>query len=384
MPQRAGNFHAKLVQRQGQRTALTFATAPQISWTLHRLYPLLLICDGILSNILWCCDDVCLPFIHSVLLVLSTNILTVQDGASFARRAVESWVGTMSCVLLLLSFVYYISSVLHELNADEPPTLEDIIVMVETVVYKLEVIRDDLREPLKMSSQELVTVLVFITPVHWLLMKYLFSSNDYLVFLVLFCSVYHSSWCQCTLRLLWRSLYVRQLLSLVCGRTRDAGGIGQAAFYVVNNSGIQVPRYTSPLEDLSSSSFSNRVRKALDGVYDPDLVSKHSSTPVSAKVVEFRIDENQRKWPLDGWTQNMLPYERSKFTASQDPASAECSSPWKFQESLGREWCWLDDAWKPEPWLYCDTHWIARGENDSLDCYTRRRMWKRRAFQCSH
>lgn len=200
-----------------------------------------------------------------------------------------------------------------------------------------------------------------------------------MIFLILLCSVYHSTWFQCTLHLLWRSLYVRQLLSFLTDHSK-ASSPDIANFYTVLNKELEVS-IPSSLCDLPWPQLANSLRRAINGVHISEQASEESVTSYRVKLVKFEINENQRKWPLDGWKSNLLPYERSKFSATREFSCLKFSSPWELQESLGRDWIWLDDAWKPSSWVYGDTNWDIKGEFDSLNCYTRERTWKRRAGQ---
>ncbi|SCW03656.1 LAFE_0G15280g1_1 [Lachancea fermentati] len=373
----AAKLHAKIVHNHGQKSSLTFTTAPIISWSLHRVYPLLLIFDAVLNNLMWCCEDVCLPFINLVLVVLAINLLDPFDESLYVR-ILNSWLGVMSGTFSLLSASYYVSSVFRELKQDESPTLDDIVIVMENVVYKMEKLRQDVRPIITLTSRELLSIGIIGTPAHWIVMRYLLSPKQYLKGLLICLLIFHSTWCQSTIRLCWRSLFVRRIW-FVLQNVRSRKSVPPIPYYIVIERNLQValPRGS---EDLPESKLGLKIGLILSKGLNHKAEAGNYAT---LDLVEFQIDENQRKWPLDGWTHHLLPYERQKYCATLDPEHSTTKSPWEFQELLEREWFWLDDSWKHEDWNYGDTEWNNKGSFDSLDCYTRRRTWTRRAYRIS-
>ncbi|CDO95194.1 unnamed protein product [Kluyveromyces dobzhanskii CBS 2104] len=111
---------------------------------------------------------------------------------------------------------------------------------------------------------------------------------------------------------------------------------------------------------------------------DPTTIDPESDY-IHVKIIEYNLDENERKWKQEGWTPKLLPYERSHFCNSISLAPSV--SPWKFHEDLPTEWIWVDSTWVPGSWQYCDAQWEPLGLNDSIASFTRRRVWKRKAFK---
>ncbi|SCU93641.1 LAFA_0F17458g1_1 [Lachancea sp. 'fantastica'] len=378
-------FRANLVQKQGQKAGLTYSTAPQVSWALNRLYPFLIIFDGLLSNLMWCCDDICLPFIYLVLLILVVNLGGDFEMYSNVINALAvSWLGLMSLVFMVLSCLYYISSVVRELKQEEPPTLDDIVVIMENVHYKLERMREDVARISKLRRRDLASFFVILVPFNWLISTYMVSARSYVRFLVVGGLIFHSSWCQCTLRLIWRSLLVRQLsFFLVKRQRRSLPKDSTSTHYAILEDALEVavPKELALLSDFKHAmKFKQCVCDAISNGCE-HLRGDPNYEWVKVLVVEYRISENQRKWPLDGWTHNTLVYERTKFSTERDGDWFKSLSPWEFQESLGPDWVWIDDGWRPHGWNYCDTEWNPKGSTDSLDCYTRTRIWVRGAFR---
>ncbi|SCU94688.1 LANO_0E07690g1_1 [Lachancea nothofagi CBS 11611] len=386
MSEKGANFYAKLVQKQGQKTALTFTTAPQISWTLHRLYPFLLIFDGFLNNLMWCCDDVCLPFIYLALMKMAVNLGSVSEKeTSLLKTVVDTWLGLLSLVFLVLSVTYYISSVLRELKQDEPPTLDDIVVMMENVAYKIERMREDVAEVFKLQRGQIPSLLIVLTPIYWFMARYVISPKDYVTFLLISIATFHSSWCQCTLRLIWRSLFARQLWHMICRWQVRPHPSTDICYNIVHPAlEINVPEDLASLPEpqlaVKLRAFI-RTEQQIEKAPQPDRPPGY--LPITVMIIEYQINENQRKWPLDGWTHNLLSYERTKFTTNNEEGQdwVASTSPWEFQETIERDWFWLDDSWIPHEWIYCDTDWDIKGAKDSLNCYTRSKSWTRSSFR---
>ncbi|SCU87231.1 LAME_0D09274g1_1 [Lachancea meyersii CBS 8951] len=377
-------FRAKLVQKQGQKTCLTYTTAPQVSWALYQLYPFLIIFDGLLNNLMWCCDDICLPFIYLVLMTLVVSCESVlSEGSNVLGSLVNSWFGLMSGAFIMFSCMYYVSSVLWELKQDESPTLDDIVVMMDNVHYKLEKMREDVARVFRLQRRDFPFLLIVLTPLNWLVATYLVSSENYVKIIVTAGLVFHSSWCQCTLRLIWRSLFARHLWFIVCKRRDSTATDRDAHRYTVLRPALDVviPRELALLESPQCAvKLKPYVRDATVRGCE-HLRGDPNFTWTKVETVEYRICENQRKWPLDGWTHNTLAYERTKFTTGWGKGWQQSVSPWEFQESLEPDWFWIDDGWMPHDWDYCDADWNMLGSKDSLDCYTRSRSWTRSAFR---
>lgn len=119
-----------------------------ISSTLFHAYPLLLIFDNALANIMWLSDDKCLTFIYltSIWLTISFFIPVETEASHFLpfTKILRLWLGIISGAFLFLSFMYYIVSLIASLRDTEPPTLDEIVVLLESVLDKLEVLRNEL------------------------------------------------------------------------------------------------------------------------------------------------------------------------------------------------------------------------------------------------
>lgn len=376
-------YITKFVYHHGQKPSLTYNTVPIVSTALFHIYPLLLIWDCILSKIMWIQEDTCLRFIHLVLSYTSLFLLQLDSEQTAWKDQVFSvWIGFLSFGFLILSIVYYINTLVKEFTISEPPTVDDIVIVLESVLDKLDKIREEilgigLNKRTTTGFIIIFKLLLIMTPIHWIIMKWIFTPRDYIIWLIITLSLYHSSWFQCTLKLCWRSLIIRRLyykfwLSTFWKRESPP------FFRIISQNEIKLP--SKSLYGLSKRDIHLELLNS-NQIDTKKITHENSDKYVFIDIVEFLIDENERKWQTDGWSHILLPYERQKYSNTLDKFHTRCNSPWNFQEELSPRWLWIDEQWKPSSWNYCDTEWNFLGKNDSVDSYTRRRTWKRRAFQ---
>lgn len=385
--------HARFIYNHGQKPTLTFVTPGNLSGVLYRFYPLLIVVDGALNNLMWICDDVCLPFIHLVMVYFFINLLSLLDldNRSFDRFSVGNiftlWAGMASAMLLLFTFAYYILTVYEDLRDSEPPTLDDIVIVLESVQDKLATMRSEVlgRTVDVKQRKNLIKLLILFTPIHYALIK-LITIRTYVMWMTLVALLYHSTWFQCTLKLLWRVYAIRRayhtLSSLFDYHRRNfqlPSSINAQTAIEFCSSVKYVPR-TDSLKMLRG----HRLQLQLQKLYpwtEPIICKVKSPSLEEIAVIDFTIHENQRKWRDEGWLPKMLSYEKPNFCVRIGDQSVACKSPWEFQEGLPAGWEWLDDCWRPIGWIYSDTNWTVTGERDSLESFTRSKIWKRRIFK---
>ncbi|AET40938.1 Pex32p Ecym_7086 [Eremothecium cymbalariae DBVPG len=382
---RIRKYHAKFVQSHGQKPSLTFTTSPLISKALYQFYPVLIIFDSTLNNIMWMQEDTCMGFIYLTLICFSAHMLKPSVDRS---QLFYSWMSFLSLGFLGLSVIYYIHSTLSDMQEDEAPTVDDIIIVLESVLDKLDRIRIEvvgcgLRKRLVSTTWATLKLIVMLTPIHWICMQFFSPMECFMWFLALLFT-YHSTWFQCTLRLCWRSLPVRnayyKIWRMEFGR-RYKGNM-PLTYRVISNE--EVVPFPKSLRGLTGAPLQLQLQNLLlsESSADKDSGSGDCSDEyVKVKIVEFCIDENERKWPKEGWSHHLLPYERQRYSMSFDPLCRSSQSPWRFQEDISRDWWWIDDTWVHSAWQYCDSEWNYLGGKDSIGCYTRCRMWKRKAFR---
>ncbi|AAS54705.1 AGR215Cp [Eremothecium gossypii ATCC 10895] len=373
-------YHAKFAQSRGQKPSLTFTTSPVVSQALYQFYPVLVIVDSVLNNMMWIQEDTCLGFVYLVLLYFSAQTLYAEVDRT---RAFESWMSFVSAGFLGLSAVYYVHSTLKEMQESEAPTVDDIVIVLESVLDKLqrlrvEVLGSGLRRRLVVDVWAALKLVAVLTPLHWVLVRVLTPLECFTWFLVL-ASTYHSTWFQCTLLLCWRSLPVRVAYYRFWRLSLRGRRSGQPLRYRVLSEDEVVP-FPRALQRLSGAQLQLKLQSLLisDAAATVDM---ESTDYIKVCIVEFCIDENERKWPKDGWSHTLLPYERQRYSLALDPQHRASPSPWRLQETVARDWHWVDDTWQHSPWSYCDTEWNFLGSKDSIGCYTRHRTWKRRAFR---
>lgn len=385
-------YQAKFIYNHGQKPSLTFVTPSNLSSVLYRLYPFLIVVDGALSNIMWVCQDRCLPFIHLVMICLVINLLSFaepnEDRSWLSPSSIFCfWLGIMSALVLPFNFAYYVLTVYQDLRESEPPTLDDVVIVLESVLDKLGTMRAEVlgRVVDTRNWVNLVKLTLFFTPIHYLLMKTL-TIRTYVMWMTVLAMLYHSTWFQCTLKLFWRVYMVRKVyygLLLFFGNDRNI----QLSPMMDAQSAIDFCHSFKhiPRTDSIATLRGQRLQLQLQRLYpwsEPILPLRSSQlTHQTITVIDFTIYENQRKWKDRGWSSIMLTYEKPSFCMKIDGHTVACKSPWEFQEGLPADWTWLDDCWRPIGWVYSDTNWVATGEKDSLESFTRTKIWKRRAFK---
>lgn len=372
------HFHARFIYHHGQKPSLTVVTPAVVSSSLHRIYPFLLMADATMSNLMWICEDLCLPFIHLTMVLMVVNFLC-EDVKLDMLYIARLWLGLMSLFFLAFSGVYYILTLYRNLKYDsEPPTVDDIVIVLESVVDKLETVR---HEMLFVDTKRALQSVVLLTPLHWFLI-HLISIKNYIMGFILMCLLYHSNWFQCTLKLFWRILLTRKvyyaIMQIFDGQNTLSKQLVDCTMAIDLNDNIHRMALSEDVKSLTS----HKLQLQLQKLFPWDRPLHYSAKGTDLMIVELRIDENQRKWQSDGWTALMLPYERTKFSIELNgKKTCACNSPWQFQDSAPKSWSWLDDFWRPTNWVYSDTNWNYKGDNDSLDCNTRTRTWKRRGFR---
>jgi hypothetical protein len=177
--------------------------------------------------------------------------------------------------------------------------------------------------------------------------------------------------------ILWRSLTMRRICSLVTGlelsASKDAqtqGGLGPPPL---------PPRKKSQVG--LASEFATKRRADSSGVR-----------------FTFILFENQRRWIGLGWTTSLFAYERAPWTDEHlNPAPSKDEFELPHVETGHARWRWIEGSeWKIEGgtlsqtkggketdgggWIYYDNKWNdGKRDADSWGKYTRRRKWYRDA-----
>lgn len=368
--------HANFIYHHGQKPSLTYMTPATVSSALHRMYPLLLIADATLSNLMWICEDLCLPFVQLVMVLMVVNFLC-EDVLIDISHIFQFWLGLMSLFFLAFSVVYYMLTLYQDLRYEsEPPTVDDIVIVLESVVDKLTTIQ---HESLYVNKKRALQLAVLFTPLHWGLIR-IVSIKNYCMGFTLICILYHSNWFQCTIKLFWRLLLTRtayyKLEEFFDGKLPFWMKPVDVSKAISNSEHIYQMALPHDVKILHGCKLQFQLQKLFP--WDKNLHDYEVGDDLL--IIELEIDENQRKWQADGWTARMLPYERPKYSIKIGGDISMCNSPWQLQESSLKDWSWLDDCWRPTTWYYSDSNWNFKGLHDSLECYTRKRTWKRRVY----
>ncbi|CAI4055745.1 Pex32p SKDI_02G2790 [Saccharomyces kudriavzevii IFO 1802] len=394
---------AKFIHNHGQKPSLIQITPPMLSSTLFHAYPLLLIFDNALANIMWLSDDKCLPFIYltSIWLTISFFIPIQTEATSVLpfTSLLRLWLGIISGVFLFSSFMYYIVSLIASLKDTEPPTLDEIVVLLESVLGKLEVLRNELNVWKKLkfsfngvnekcSNKRLFSRLFILGTICQIIIMRFISVGAYTRFFVVSTLVYHSTSFQATLRLLWRFILARSFyyLGSKTFTVRDWSSNCLTMEQIITLS--QEATIAAPLIEvlprlLHEKKNDDHIRilrlilsEQKDDFQDQDL-----------QVLEIEVNENQRKWYRDKhWSTKLLPYERQNFSIEIKNADGSsilrnCLSTVKLgEQKLPNSWHWINDNWERTDWVYSDSAWKEIGKYNSLESCTRSRRWKRRLF----
>ncbi|EDO18603.1 hypothetical protein Kpol_1048p34 [Vanderwaltozyma polyspora DSM 70294] len=390
-------YRAKFIHNHGQKPSLTMITPSSLIGSLYRLYPLLIITDCALSNLMWICDDLCLPFVYLVTFTLAVNILepmdSIGDGSLWRQwnfnqvkeYAVNTWFGLTSVMFLFFSFIYYVQSVYHDISHTEQPTLDDIIVVLESVLDKLETVRKEvLMHGLQINGWlSLIKTILIMTPIQLILMKYI-SVKLYTILSVLVLGLYHSTWFQATFKLFWRILLVRKFyyyFYYIFNKNCISKFPILDLFDLIKHEDliISLP-FTKTLKGLED----NRLKLFIQKLYPQDSsfkgLTKDWQNKNSIKILDVKIQENQRKWHPDGWTSKLVSYERSPYSIEINNKIYSALAPSDMGKLIPEGWQWLDNEWHCTVWSYSNTDWEFTGLNESLEGCTRSKIWSRRLF----
>ncbi|KAA8642125.1 PEX28-32 family peroxisomal membrane protein [Aspergillus tanneri] len=213
--------------------------------------------------------------------------------------------------------------------------------------------------------------ILFVTPI-WVALTLpplcLITTRRVILILGTVILTYHSRPARVSRVILWRSLTIRRIFSMITGLS-----------FALNVSKAPAPRTQSHGHTVN---IATRRRGDDSGVR-----------------FTFIIYENQRRWLGIGWTYSLFPSERTAWTdehLNQVPPRDEFELP--EVQSGSAMWRWVDGSeWRIEGaddssgkadakasdgggWIYYDNKWNdGRRGQDGWDRYTRRRKWCRDA-----
>lgn len=318
---------------------LISTTNPLVTSILYKIFPILIILNTVLDFVTWTNHDPFMNFIYHSVLYLFIFYYDVT---------IYYYYMPILIVLVFSSINYYINSVYAHVNEEEP-TLEEIVDTLDNFTTRVDILLEPFRT-IQISFKKLLNFLFLITPVHLLVLRYLIHPKTYLLFLSIVTTTFHSLWFQATIKILWRSQFIRNIFSFFVG--------------------------------ANSSHFYNNYK-----ILNETRISKEKN----GKIIQFQIIENQRRWLGLGWSDKLLPYERANFT---NESLQETSSPEEFIFPFNsKQWQWLEESWNidmgfcdvhhKDGWVFYDNYWQNAQYQDSITSYTRARKWTRKAVLIS-
>ncbi|CCH59271.1 hypothetical protein TBLA_0B04340 [Henningerozyma blattae CBS 6284] len=207
-------LEAKLEQKYIHNKVVT---DPEISAALARIYPLLIIINTTLDNILWICNDHCLPFIYLLAIEIcltpldhSRNIKNITSYSYRMWSILQTWFALMSLVFLSTSLCYYIVTVYNDLKKLEAPTSEDILIALNSMTEKLKVLKVETLRGYSINMNKLIVYFFIFIPIQIFLNNSVFSEK-YLRLFALSFLFFHSSWVQTTIKIFWRLTITRYI-----------------------------------------------------------------------------------------------------------------------------------------------------------------------------
>lgn len=369
-------FHVKFISKSkaNAQSSLPKEVDPVIITCLYKIYPGLLIVDQVLDKLMWHVDDISLQFIYLICLGFAV-FLILPDNQSIISCAFYLWAGYISLTILTTSSIYYIHTLWQELEKSEAPTMDEITHSLDSVLEKLRTLRDEAlgaNQSRKLRILDLKTTkLIIICSLFQYFALRIMKVRQYVIFMIFYFFVFHSVYYQSTMKLFWRSLWIRRIYYWLW-KNRPQSETSENYVILAKEQVVPFPKF---LQDLTGKELQVQLQTLI--IQDVKMVDD-ASDYVRVRIIEYKIDENERKWSSEGWSHTLLPYERSHFCNSL--TKENFVSPWKFQEELSLDWIWIDDGWSPTSWEYCDTEWNHIGPNESIESFTRTRTWKRRAF----
>ncbi|SLM36184.1 Peroxin/Ferlin domain [Lasallia pustulata] len=389
-----------------QKSPLLVATPPQITRALAFSHPFILPLNKLAGLLSWTSND---PW-ESFLLVAGFWALTLYVDAAIR------WAGPVVVVVGLILGMYSrrysplsstgftgqkgpghkreISegSMRHQKSLDEiVETLKEFTIRCNALLEPLLEITDFLstqRTATSATTRPALTSLflriLLVTPV-WTFLSFPFihiitTRRVILTFGTLFLT-WHSRPARISRAILWRSLTVRHIASLITGLN-----------FTTPPDALQPPGKATP-PPLPPRNKSQQKTAT-------DLAAR--STPESSGVrFTFVVYENQRRWLGIGWTHSLLAYERAPWTDEHlNPAPPKDAFELPELDSGTARWRWVEGSeWRVETggrgggvakspsaksdangWIYYDNKWNdGRRGQDSWGRYTRRRKWYRDA-----
>lgn len=394
-----------------KKSPLLVATPPQITRALAHSHPFLLPLNKLVGLVSWTTDD---PW-ESYLLVAAFWAVTLYGGL------VIRYTGPLIFVTFLILGMYSrryspLSSTSatgekHSRSIETPTkaqhkSLDEIVDTLSQFTSRCNILLDPFltmtdflstqRTPTSATTRPALTTLfiriLLVSPL-WVALTlpplHILTPRRIILFTGTTVLTWHSRPARVTRVLLWRSLFLRRLSSLITGLSFPSPGA---------TSGAQ-----------STSTSQHNTASA--------LASTATRKPASSGVrFTFILYENQRRWIGLGWTTSLFAYERGPWSDEHlNPAPSKDEFELPDVDNGASKWRWVEGSdWRIERgdhkqharnlstgsrtsasgsgsaqqdgadgdgggWIYYDNKWEDGKREDGWGRYTRRRKWYRDA-----
>lgn len=363
---------------------------PILASALSNIFPYLLFIDNFLEIVTWTNDD---PY-QNFLLVVCYSIIVLY------WSSLKLWVLPLLMAVVFSSVVWSSNSVIYDAKFGERPTVDEVLLTLHNITVRFELFLRPAKH-LRLSKRNNWKMLVgalLATPLHVLLTKTILPPRRFTWLAGIVFLTYHSPWLFSIRRLLWRSVYVRAIVSFLTGLDiRLARNQDELRKKLAHStiSRTHTPSATDAEDQLESSvPSSDKVQMTNNFT----ILRKVIVSPTQLRqTVRFDILENERRWLGLGWSKLLLPNERASYCyatlmiSSPDPHLDDDFTFPVFENDLySYLWQWMDDLWKIDTefnrsryktgWVYYDSNWETPVYEDGFSKYTRARKWTRRAI----
>ncbi|MCJ1477155.1 peroxisome- protein [Lambiella insularis] len=385
---------AVLVQ---QNSPLLIATPPQITRALAFSHPFLLPLNKLLGLVSWSSGDPWESF-----LVVGLFWTLVLYGSSIIR-----WAGPTVMVTILITGIYArrysplsgsatIGERVKGQNAEHrgaavkhQKSLDEIVDILNSFTSRCNILLDPLLDLTDFLSTQNTTTstttrpalraflirILMVTPL-WVALTIpplnVITVQRVILAVGTLMLSWHSRPARVSRAILWRSMTVRYVLSIITG-------LNFANTFPAKDLPPPLPPRNKSQIDIASS-----------------LASSERSVSTGVRFT-FTIYENQRRWLALGWTSSLFAYERAPWTdehLNALPSKEDFTLP-KMEHNVS-QWQWVRGSdWRCESvgllspsetsksggdgWIYYDNKWNDGRKQDGWGRYTRRRKWYRDA-----
>lgn len=416
-PTTSSGYSASTKQRSTvivhKKSPLLVATPPQITRALAHSHPFLLPLNKLVGLISWTTDD---PW-ESYLLVAAFWALTLYGGH------VIRYTGPLIFVTFLILGMYSRrysplsstsatgekhSTSIESSTKAQHKSLDEIVDTLSQFTSRCTILLGPFltmtdflstqRTPTSATTRPALTTLfiriLLVSPL-WIVLTlpplYILTTRRVILFTGTTILTWHSRPARVTRVLLWRSLFLRRLSSLITGLEFPTPGV-------------------TPGTQLSGTSSQHHIASAIASTAPRKAAS-------SGVRFTFILYENQRRWIGLGWTTSLFAYERGPWTDEHlNPAPSKDDFELPEVDNNSSKWRWVEGSdWRIERgdakqharnlstgsrtgalgspttghagdgsedgggWIYYDNKWEDGKREDGWGRYTRRRKWYRDA-----